>query len=83
MRARRRCCALFRLFEEPSGAGAEEGEERGPAEDVDIGHEGGLLLHEAVEHAEGAAAALRGADVAREIVAQDEGSLLKDGVGGR
>ena len=51
-----------RLFEEPGGGGAEEGQQGGPAEDVDVGHQGGLLLHEAVDQSEGAGAGLGGAD---------------------
>ena len=46
------------LFEEPGGGCADEGEDGGPAEDVNVGHEGGLLLQEAVHEAEGAWARL-------------------------
>src|SRR5271170_3779374 len=34
---------LCGFLEEPGGAGAEEGQQSGPAEDVNVGHEGGLL----------------------------------------
>lgn len=46
------------LLEEPGGGGADDGEDGGPAEDVNVGHEGGLLHHEAVEQPEGAGARL-------------------------
>ena len=47
MRARWGSGVLDGLLEEPYGSGAEKGQQRGPAEDVDIGQERGLLLHQA------------------------------------
>ena len=67
------------LFEEPDGCGAKEGQDGGPAEDVDIGHERGLLLHQAVEQAHGAGAALG----APELVAEIAGDGGRAAVAGR
>jgi len=82
MHAGRRCGGLFGLFEEPGGGGADEGQERRPAEDVDVGHEGGLLLHEAVEEAQGAGAASGGAEAVGEVGGDEGRFLLEDRSGG-
>ena len=71
-----------RLLEEPGGPGADEGQHGGPAEDIDVSHEGGLLLHEAVEESEGAWAGLGGADVMGEVAGDGGGFLLQHRAGG-
>ena len=52
MRARRRRNMPRWLLEHPRGASADDGQHGGPAEDIDVGEQGGLLLHEAVDEAE-------------------------------
>ena len=73
---------LCGFLEEPGSGSADEGEDGGPAEDVDVGHEGGLLLQEAVHEAEGAWARLCGADAVAEIHGNGGGLLLQHHGGG-
>ena len=55
------------LLEEPYGSRAEECQHRGPSEYVHIRHQGGLLLHQAVNQAEGAGARLGLSDVMSKV----------------
>src|ERR1035441_9840464 len=82
MHPRRRLSGLVWFFEEPGGGGADKGQHGGPAEDIDVGHEGGLLLHEAVEESEGAWAGLGGADVMGKVAGDGGGFLLQHRAGG-
>lgn len=81
MHARTRGGGFDGLLEEPHGCGAEEGQERGPAEDVHVGHQGGLLLHHAVEQPYGTGAALGTAEVLSEVAGDSVRTLLQDEVG--
>ena len=74
---------LYGLLEEPDGQGAEEGQERCPAEDVYVGHERGLLQHHAIEQSQGAGSALGASELMAEICGQRGGFLLEDEAGGR
>src|SRR5271170_3111678 len=67
MRAGRRCCVLGRLLEEPDGSGAKERQDGGPAEDVHVGQEGGLLLHLVVEESKTAGAGGGGAQMVAQV----------------
>ncbi len=70
---------LRRLFEQPRGASANQRQHSGPAEDVDVGEQGGLLLHEAVDEAEGARARGARAHAMAEILGDHGRSLLQHG----
>lgn len=81
MHARTRGGGFDGLLEEPHGCGAEEGQERGPAEDVHVGHQGGLLLHHAGEQPHGTGAGLGTAEVLTEVAGDSGRTLLQDEVG--
>ena len=77
MRAGRRCEVLDGLLEEPHGERTEKSEDRRPAEDIHIGHEGRLLLHHAIEQAERAGAGLGAADVMSKVSSKRSRFLLQ------
>ena len=54
VRARRRGGECRRPLEEPGCGGADERQDCGPAENIDVGAHGCLLLHEPVDEAKGA-----------------------------
>ena len=83
MNARRRRHVLDGLLEEPHRGGAEERQERGPAEDVYVGFEGCLLLHQAVDHAERTGPRGAGTDAMGQVAGDLGGLLLQDRVGWR
>ena len=73
---------LLGLFEEPGGGGAEKRQQRRPAEDVHIGHQRRLLLHQAVDQSHGAGTARGGSQMVAEIAGDGCGLLLEDHVRG-
>jgi len=81
MHRRRRVGLLLRLFEEPRSPGAEEGQQRRPAEDIDIREQSRLLHHLAVDEAKGTGAGGRVAYVMAEVTGNGSGLLLKRGAG--
>lgn len=75
MQSRVRFRVLRWFFEQPRSASADHGQHGGPAKDIDIGEHGGLLLHQAVDEAEGTGARARWAQMMTEILG-DHGRLL-------
>src|SRR3569833_2581360 len=68
-----RCDIFWRFAEEPDGRGAEVGEERGPAEDVDVGEQGGLLDEPSIEQPE----STRSRGGGPNVVAEEGGDLVR------
>lgn len=62
------------LLEEPGGGGAAEGQDSCPTEDIDISQQRGLLLHQAINLAQGAVGRTGRAVTAQ--VAGDGGGFL-------
>ena len=76
MDARRRSGVRGGLFEKPCEGRAEKGEQRRPAEDIDISQECGLAQQEAVHESHGPGARLHGANMVAEISCDGARSLL-------
>ena len=76
MRSWRRGGVPGLLLEEPRRSRANERKDCGPAENIDVGPESGLLLHEAIDEAKGAGPRAAGADAVAEISGDLRGLLL-------